>query len=131
MWSLRPEGRNVNRSAHIFVMTRTPKEMRSAMSKTRKLLLGLGGAAIVAAGIAGPASAQVAAGVRACELYAREYAAVHVPQFGLVGWNLAYRHGYRACLSGGPSFIPEHPVYIDLRYGYSLRDTFAAEARSV
>ena len=102
------------------------------MSMTKKLLLGLGGAAIVAVGTASMASAQseVAAGVRACELYAREYAAVHVPQFGLLGWNLAYRHGYSACVSGGPSFIPEHPVYIDHRYGYTLRGPFAAAAGS-
>ncbi len=70
------------------------------MSMTKKLLLGLGGAAIVAVGTASMASAQseVAAGVRACELYAREYAAVYAPQFGLFGWNKAYRHGYNTCL---------------------------------
>jgi hypothetical protein len=92
-----------------------------------KLLLGLGGAAVLAAGAASMASAQseVAAGVGPCKFYAREYAAVHVPQFGLLGWNIAYRHAYNACVAGGPSFIPEHPVYIDHRYGYTLRNPFA------
>jgi hypothetical protein len=97
------------------------------MSATKKLLLRLGGAAIVATGVASAASAQtlVAAGVDACELYAREYAAVHVPLFGLLGWNLAYRHGYNACIAGGPSFVPEHPVYVDLGYGFILTGPFA------
>lgn len=82
------------------------------MSATKKLLLGLGGAAIVATGVASTANAQmVAAGAGACEVYAREYAAAYAPQFGLFGWNKAYRQGYNACLAGGPDFVAVSPVH--------------------
>jgi hypothetical protein len=96
------------------------------MSVTRKLLLGLGGAAVVATGVASTANAQtVAAGAGACEVYAREYAAVYAPQFGLFGWNKAYRHGYNECLAGGPSVVSADPMGIDYRYGYAHRGPFA------
>lgn len=81
------------------------------MSVVRSFLLGLGGAAVVASGVAGPtstASAQtVAAGVGACEHYARQYAAVNTPQFG--DWNTAYRFAYNECVTGGPDFVVGGP----------------------
>lgn len=81
------------------------------MSVVKSFLLGLGGAAVVASGVAGAtstASAQtVAAGVGACEYYAREYAAVNTPQFG--DWNTAYRFAYNECLTGGPDFVVGGP----------------------
>jgi hypothetical protein len=79
------------------------------MSVVRSLLLGLGGAAIVATGVAGTASTAnaqvVAATPGACEIYAHEYAAVHASQFGTAGWDTAYRFAYNECLIGGPSFV--------------------------
>lgn len=90
------------------------------MSVVKSLLLGMGGAAVMATGLAGTANAHVvAAGAGACEVYAREYAAVHAPQFGLFGWNAAYRHGYNACLAGGPDFVSVSPVGYNYNYGYS------------
>jgi hypothetical protein len=89
------------------------------MTVTRKLLLGLGGAAIVATGVASTANAQtMAAGAGACEVYAREYASVYAPQFGLFGWNKAYRQGYNACLAGGSDFVAVSPVGYDYRYAH-------------
>lgn len=79
------------------------------MSATRKILLAIGGAAAMATGLASTASAQVvAAGPGACEAYAREYAAVNAPQFGLFGWNAAYRVAYNECISGGPTFVSDY-----------------------
>jgi hypothetical protein len=76
------------------------------MSVAKKVLLGLGGAAVMAAGIAGTANAQVvAAGPGACDAYAHEYAAVNAPQFGFGGYDTAYRHAYNECISGGPDFV--------------------------
>ncbi len=82
------------------------------MSVTRKLLLGLGGAAIAAMGLASTANAQVVATAGSCELYAREYAAVHAPRFGLAGWNTAYRYAFNECTLGGPTFVsvPPYPA---------------------
>src|SRR5688572_22858268 len=83
------------------------------MSVTKKLLLGIGGAAVMATGLAGTANAHVvAASAASCEFYAREYAAVHAPRFGLAGWNTAYRYAYNECLVGGPSFasVPPYPA---------------------
>lgn len=86
------------------------------MSVSKKILLGLGGAAVMATGLAGTANAHVvAAGAGACELYAREYAAVHAPQFGLAGWDTAYRYAHNECLAGGPSFVSAAPFR---GYGY-------------
>jgi hypothetical protein len=82
------------------------------MSVTRKLLLGLGGAAMAAVGLASTANAQVVATAGSCELYAREYAAVHAPRFGLAGWNTAYRYAFNECTLGGPTFVsvPPYPA---------------------
>ncbi|HUE46822.1 MAG TPA: BA14K family protein [Aestuariivirgaceae bacterium] len=81
------------------------------MSVVKSFLLGLGGAAVVASGVAGTASTAsahtVAAGVGACEFYAREYAAVNTPHFG--DWNTAYRFAYNECLTGGPDFVVGGP----------------------
>jgi hypothetical protein len=81
------------------------------MSVVKSFLLGLGGAAVVASGVAGTtstASAQsVAAGVGACEHYAREYAGVNTPRYG--DWNTAYRFAYNECLTGGPDFVAQGP----------------------
>ena len=93
------------------------------MTVSRKILLALGGAAVMATGLAGTANAHVvAAGAGACEVYAREYAAVHAPQFGLFGWNTAYRYAYNECLAGGPSFVSASPFrgygYAGYGYGY-------------
>ena len=81
------------------------------MSVVKSFLLGLGGAAVVASGVAGTtstASAQtVAAGVGACEHYAREYAAVNTPRYG--DWDTAYRFAYNECLTGGPDFVVGGP----------------------
>jgi hypothetical protein len=83
------------------------------MSVVKSLLLAVGGAAMVATGVASTANAHVvAAGPGACEAYASEYAAVNGPQFGPFGWNGAYRHAYNECITGGPSFVSAHP------YGY-------------
>ena len=80
------------------------------MSVSRKILLGLGGAAIMAAGAAGTANAQVvAASTGSCDLYAREYATMHAPRFGFGGWNTAYRWAYNECIAGGPSFVSASP----------------------
>jgi len=80
------------------------------MPVSRKILLALGGAAVMATGLAGTANAHVvAAGAGACEVYAREYAAVHSPQFGLAGWDTAYRYAYNECIAGGPSFVSASP----------------------
>lgn len=93
------------------------------MSVSRKILLGLGGAAVMATGLAGTANAHVvAAGAGACEVYAREYAAVHAPQFGLAGWDTAYRYAYNECLAGGPSFVSASPFR---GYGYGYQGPFA------
>lgn len=90
------------------------------MSVVRSILLGLGGAAVVASGVAGTtstASAQVvAAGVGACEHYAQEYAAVNTPRFG--DWNTAYRFAYNECLTGGPDFVIAAPHDYGYGYGY-------------
>jgi hypothetical protein len=81
------------------------------MSVVKNLLLAVGGAAIVATGLATSASAQVvAAGPGACEAYASEYAAVNAPQFGLFGWNAAYRHAYNECIAGGPDFASAYAI---------------------
>jgi hypothetical protein len=84
------------------------------MSVVKSFLLGLGGAAVVASGVAGTASTAsaqtVAAGVGACEHYAREYAAVNTPRFG--DWDTAYRFAYNECVTGGPDFVVAGP------YGY-------------
>ena len=81
------------------------------MSVVKSLLLGLGGAAVVASGVAGTtgtASAQtVAATTGACEHYAREYAAVNTPRMG--DWNTAYRFAYNECVTGGPDFVVAGP----------------------
>jgi hypothetical protein len=83
------------------------------MSVVKSLLLAVGGAAMVATGVASTANAHVvAAGPGACEAYASEYAAVNAPRFGLFGWNAAYRHAYNECTTGGPSFVSADP------YGY-------------
>lgn len=88
------------------------------MSVSKKILLGLGGAAVMATGLAGTANAHVvAAGAGACEVYAREYAAVHAPQFGLAGWDTAYRYAHNECLAGGPSFVSAAP-FRGYGYGY-------------
>jgi hypothetical protein len=77
------------------------------------MLLAIGGAAVMATGLAGTVNAQVvAAGPGACEAYASEYAAVNAPRFGLFGWNAAYRHAYNECTVGGPTFVSAYP------YGY-------------
>ena len=90
------------------------------MSVVKSLLLGLGGAAVVATGVASTtstASAQaVAAGVGACEHYAREYAAVNTARFG--GWDTAYRFAYNECLTGGPDFVVAGPYGYGDGYGY-------------
>ena len=50
------------------------------MSLVKKFLLGLGGAALMVTGVASTASAHDPIGAGDyCELYAREYAAVHAP----------------------------------------------------
>ena len=71
----------------------------------------LGGAAVVASGVAGTASTAsaqtVAAGVGACEYYAHEYAAVNTPRYG--DWNTAYRFAYNECLTSGPDFVAAGP----------------------
>jgi hypothetical protein len=81
------------------------------MSVVKSFLLGLGGAAVVASGVAGTASTAsaqtVAAGVGACEHYAREYAGVNTPRYG--DWNTAYRFAYNQCLTGGPDFVAAGP----------------------
>ncbi len=81
------------------------------MSVVKSFLLGLGGAAVVASGVAGTtgsASAHtVAAGVGACENYAGEYAAVNTPRYG--DWNTAYRFAYNECITGGPGFVVAGP----------------------
>jgi hypothetical protein len=81
------------------------------MSVVKSFLLGLGGAAVVASAIAGTASTAsaqtVAAGVGACEHYAREYAAVNTPRFG--DWDTAYRFAYNECITGGPDFVAGGP----------------------
>ena len=81
------------------------------MSVVKSFLLGLGGAAVVASGVAGTASTAsaqtVAAGVGACEYYAHEYAAVNTPRYG--DWNTAYRFAYNECLTGGPDFVAAGP----------------------
>lgn len=81
------------------------------MSVVKSFLLGLGGAAVVASGVAataGTASAHsVAAGVGACEQYGREYAAVNTPRHG--DWNTAYRFAYNECVTGGPDFVAAGP----------------------
>jgi len=81
------------------------------MSVVKSFLLGLGGAAVVASGVAGTASSAsaqtVAAGVGACEHYAREYAAVNTPRYG--DWSTAYRFAYNECLTGGPDFVVAGP----------------------
>jgi hypothetical protein len=80
------------------------------MSVVKSFLLGLGGAAVVASGVAGTTSASaqtVAAGVGACEHYAQEYAAVNTPRYG--DWNTAYRFAYNECLTGGPDFVVGGP----------------------
>jgi hypothetical protein len=81
------------------------------MSVVKSFLLGLGGAAVVASGVAGTASTAsaqtVAAGVGACEHYAREYAAVNTPRYG--DWNTAYRFAYNECLTSGPDFVAAGP----------------------
>jgi hypothetical protein len=81
------------------------------MSVVKSFLLGLGGAAVVASGVAGTASTAsaqtVAAGYGACEHYAREYAAVNTPRYG--DWNTAYRFAYNECLTGGPDFVVGGP----------------------
>jgi hypothetical protein len=86
------------------------------MSVVKSFLLGLGGAAVVASGVAGTASTAsaqtVAAGVGACEHYGREYAAVNTPRYG--DWNTAYRFAYNECLTGGPDFVVAGPYD---RYG--------------
>lgn len=81
------------------------------MSVTKKFLLAIGGAAVLATGIAGTASAHVvAAGPETCEAYARQYAAANAPQFGLFGWNAAYRRGYNECVTGGPDLVSVSPA---------------------
>jgi len=101
------------------------------MSVSKKILLALGGAAVVATGLAGTANAHVvAAGAGACEIYAREYAAVHAPQFGLAGWDTAYRYAYNECLAGGPSFVSASPfsgyAYNGYGYGYGPFSTLGS-----
>lgn len=87
------------------------------MSVVSKILLGIGGAAVVATGLAGTANAQVvAATAGSCELYAREYAAVQAPRFAPIRWNKAYHFAYNQCLAGGPSFVSGSPY--GYRYGY-------------
>jgi hypothetical protein len=82
------------------------------MSLAKQLLLGVGGAAVMAIGVSGTANAQVVASAGSCELYAREYAAVHAPRYGLSGWNTAYGYAYNQCLAGGPTFVsvPPYPA---------------------
>ena len=89
------------------------------MSVVKSLLLGLGGAAVVASGVAGTTSANaqlVAATTGACESYAQEYAAVNTPRFG--DWNTAYRFAYNECLTGGPEFVADGPYAYD-GYAYN------------
>jgi hypothetical protein len=78
------------------------------MSLVKKLLLGVGGAALMVTGVASTASAQdlIGAGDH-CDLYAREYAAVHAPSFA--GWDMAYRHAFNECITGGPTFVSARP----------------------
>ena len=98
------------------------------MSVVKNLLLAIGGAAVMAAGLASTANAQtVAAGPGACEAYASEYAAVNAPQFGPFGWNSAYRHAYNECIAGGPDFVSATPY--GYRYGHA--GPFAAVGSAV
>lgn len=81
------------------------------MSVVKSFLLGLGGAAVVASGVAGSASTAsaqvVAATAGACEQYAQEYAGVNTPRYG--DWNTAYRFAYNECITGGPDFVVAGP----------------------
>ncbi len=78
------------------------------MSLVKKFLLGVGGAALMATGIASTASAQVVlGGGEPCDRYAREYAAIHAPHFA--GWDIAYRHAFNECITGGPTFVSARP----------------------
>jgi hypothetical protein len=96
------------------------------MSVVKSLLLAVGGAAIVATGVAGTANAHiVAASPGSCDLYAREYAAVHAPQFGFGGWNSAYRYAYNQCLAGGPDFVSATPYGYGYGYRYGHAGPFA------
>jgi hypothetical protein len=104
----------------------------SVMSVVKNLLLAVGGAAIVATGLATSANAQVvAAGPGACEAYASEYAAVNAPQFGLFGWNAAYRHAYNECIAGGPDFASATPYGYRYGYRYGYAGPFAAVGSAV
>ena len=80
------------------------------MFVNRKILLAVGGAAVMATGVAGTANAHVvAASSGSCDLYAREYATIHAPRFSFGGWETAYRWAYDECLAGGPSFASASP----------------------
>jgi hypothetical protein len=74
------------------------------MSVVKKFLLGAAGAAVLATGAASSAMPRRCCAT-GCDLYAREYAAVHAPHFGPFGWDSAYRHAYNECLTGGPTFV--------------------------
>lgn len=74
------------------------------MLRVKKVLLGACGAAAVAAGAVSAAQAHtVVASTTNCDVYARQYAQVHAPRFGLfAGWRRAYDFAYNQCLAGDP-----------------------------
>jgi hypothetical protein len=78
------------------------------MLSVKKLLLGACGAAAIAAGAISTAHAHTVVGSTSdCTVYARQYASVNAPHFGLFGgWRRAHAYAYNQCLAGDAAMAP-------------------------